>query len=97
MNMAEVTTAELKCFKNDVIDWVIAETPEKATEIFIKIYGKEFMEDLKEVGDEIYWEEESPDTELTINDENLPGGSQKKTVAEWIKEQGTGFLCSTEY
>ena len=87
----------LKCFKNDVIDWIIAETPEEATKIFAKIYGEEFMDDLKENGDEICWGEEGPSIELTINDENWPEGSRKKTVAEWIKECGRGLLCSTEY
>jgi len=92
--MAEVTTGELKCFKNDVIDWVISETREEATEILLSVYGGELEE---ETDGSDYWEEVDSGSEITITDENLHGGKQKKTVAEWIKEHGKGFLCSTEY
>lgn len=97
--MGKVTTESLKCFKNDVTDWIIAETKEEATKILIAIYGEEFMEDIREVGDELYWNEVPLNSTLSIHDdsEDPSVGSTKKTVRDWIAEKGRGHLCSTEY
>lgn len=89
----------MKCFRNDVVDWVIAETSDEATKILLETYGQDSDEPVDKEG---YWAEVDPQSELSINDENGPwqDGSyplRTQTVAQWIEERGKGFLCSTEY
>lgn len=85
--------AGLKCYKNDVIDWVIAESPTDATAIEMELLG-EFLDG----EDYSIWDEVDVNSELTVFDESeTPSVSVTKTVREWITEKGRGMLCSTEF
>lgn len=94
----EKQRVKLKCYKNDVIEWVIAESPEDATKVLCSELGKN-SEDCDDELDDDYWEEVPGTDELSIfNDRDLPEkGVKKKTVAEWIEIYGRSYLCSTEY
>lgn len=80
--------ARLHVFRNDVIDWVIAESPEDADKICFEHTGND--ED-----DPHEWVALPDDQILAINDED--GGHVEKTCAALIAEHGRCFLASTEY
>lgn len=80
----------LKAFKNGVIEWVIAETPEEATKIILKTYEVP----LDEVDTD--WVECAPEKLFTYNEDD--GVTQTtKPFREWIAQKGRGFLATTEY
>ena len=96
----------LKIYYNDAIDWVVAESPEDATEVWEKHTGEDAadydMEWLEETDPlSIHFVEEydpkpAPDgADITI----LDNGSVQiiASPAAWIKYNGRGFLCSTEW
>ena len=76
-------------------DSVIANDVDDAWVVWEKHCGEKRKDYDNEEG---FWEELSDDQKLSIHDEDdsLPQ-PQKKTCAEWIKEKGRGFLCSTEW
>ena len=77
----------LSVYRNDVIDWVVAESPEDATRVW-----REHRGDTS--GDSPSWERLPDASVLRLND---GGGVVEKTCAEWASEVGRGFLGSTEY
>lgn len=86
----------LHVFKNDVVDWFVAETAEEAKRLSIA-YAKECGIDVElyDVDDNMFTQERD-DKRLTINDDS-ESGKTTKTCAEWAAQNGKGFLCSTEY
>jgi hypothetical protein len=82
---------ELKCYRNDVVEWVIAFSPEDATDVWCELMG-ETKEDYSDG-----WTEVDPDSSLKIVDEYDSAKVNEKMVSEWIKEKGRCYLCSTEY
>jgi len=80
----------------DGTDTIIAEGIDDAWKVWEKHCGEK-REDY-EPGSGNFWEELSDETELSIHDDDHPlPNPQKKTCAEWIKINGRGFLCSTEW
>lgn len=82
---------QLRVYRNDVIEWVIAESPEEAAEL-AKEYAGEPDPDW-ETGP---WRALPDDDTLAIEDEDL-ALVVTKTCAEWVASNGRGFLASTEY
>ena len=80
-------------------DWVIAEDVDDAWKVWTEYCGEKREDYETEAGD--FWEELPDDKEISITfddyDEHAFPNPQKKTCAEWIKEKGRGFLCSTEW
>lgn len=91
--------SELHVFKNDVIDWVVAESVEDAKlahDQYMKDIGADpYGADLYEA-DELEWKAEPDDKVLSITDDD-EGCRIEKTCATWAREKGRGFLCSTEF
>lgn len=77
----------LRVWRNDVTDWVIAESPEDATAIMHAEYGSTY-------DDEDEWRECPNDKPFTYHGDD---GDITKTFGEWIAEKGRGFLATTEY
>ncbi len=85
----------MKCFFNDV-DWVVAKDEQDAWTVWCESSG----ESKEDYDDSMTWEEIPMDNVLTLfNDEcGMAGdGPRSRTVEEWIKINGRGFLMSTEY
>jgi hypothetical protein len=89
--------SELRVFKNDVVDWVIATSREDAIKVVNEHYG--FDCEIEGGADFI----ECPmDEDLTIVFEDGVRGNGEnaeitKTMKEWIEGEGRCFLCSTEW
>jgi len=83
----------LRVFCNDY-DWVVAVDAKDALVAYCEYTG----ENPTDYGDDIEWEQCDDDSPLKIS-EDAPGTepSKTKTCAEWAREHGRGFLCSTEY
>lgn len=82
---------ELKVYRNDIIEWVIARSPEDASDL-VKEHAGEPDPDW----DTGPWRALPDDDVLTIEDEDL-ATVVTKTCAEWVASNGRGFLASTEY
>lgn len=80
--------SDLRVYFNDV-EWVVAASPEDAERALEEHYGP--MYDPSTPSE---WEECKPDTEFTFH-----GGDDDvvKTFAQWAKDNGRGFLATTEY
>lgn len=88
----------LHVFQNDVIDSFVAESSEEARALGVAyanaigmdpdIYEEMTADDYAKVDDA---------KEMTIDMEDVDGGTQTKTCAEWCVANGKGFLGSTEY
>ena len=80
-------------------DWVVATTAEdaRAVEHEVSLGGVCSHDDACDCeGDG--WEQWPDDKTVTIHDlDGDEGPTQTKTCAEWVAQQGRGFLCSTEY
>jgi hypothetical protein len=77
----------LRVYANDVVDWVIASSPEDADAVC-----REHTGDTDD--DPHNWTVCADDHVLPIHTDD---GTIEKTCAEWVAEHGRGFLCSTEY
>lgn len=82
---------ELKVYRNDVIEWVIARSPEDAAELVKEYAGEPDSDD-----EPATWRALPDDKVLAIGDEDS-GTVATKTCAEWVASNGRGFLASTEY
>lgn len=87
--------SKLSVYRNDVIDHVIAESEEDALAVLLETgcYGSS-ADDLTETATVF---ERVPDDKVIAIDMQDGGPKQFKTAAEWIAQEGRGFLCSTEY
>jgi enolase len=86
----------LKAFTDGIETW-IAKDKNDLVELLMDEYGYASIEDLKDERDLEDFKELSSDKELDIQIEEDEGWvEKKKTVAEWIKLIGRGFLSSTE-
>ncbi len=95
----------LKVFHNDVVDWIVAESPEDADKLCLEHYGEctadydmEWLEEIDSLT--IRFEEECeirpwPEDHLVT----LEDGVNIVTAmpAAWAKWNRRGFLCSTEW
>lgn len=81
---------ELKAFSNDTVEWVIAESPEAATQIMVEEMGCTY-------DDPPEWEECPLDKSFTYHGDGGADEPVTKTFREWIAEKGRGFLATTEY
>ena len=81
----------LHVYANDVIDWIVASSPEEARTLAIEELGSGHYD----IESEEY-ELCSDDEPLTIRDEDK-NERVTKTCAEWCADNGKGFLCSTEH
>lgn len=72
-------------------DTYVAKSAEHARAQMLELFGPGSEDDVPPLGD---WSEDTREV-LTIGDEGE--GTQTKTRAEWIAENGPGFLCSTEW
>ena len=85
---------DLKVWANGVIDWVVAESAEDARAVANEHTGGPGDDDDEiPAGDE--WEAEPDDKVLSIHGDE--GGTEEKTCAVWVAQNGRCFLCSTEY
>lgn len=83
----------LRVYRNDVIDWVIASSPADCNEAYAEHTG----EPVSAIYDGEYdWRALPLDRTLNMHMDD-GRGSVEQTCAEWIAEQGRGFLGSTEY
>ena len=80
--------SELRVFRNDTVDWVIAESPDEASKIADAYWG--FAPD-----DPHDWIECDPDEEWEMVEG--PRAPMRRTFREWIASEGRGFLGTTEY
>ena len=71
-------------------DTVVAASPEDAWIVWAEHLG----EHPDGYQDSYKWEALAPEAPLTIRDDD---GRVTKTCAEWTRENGRGFLCSTEW
>jgi hypothetical protein len=74
---------DLHVWHNDC-DWVVAESAEDAAAVYYETTMSETPEE---------WEQ-WPDSRLLVITDKI---REEKTCAEWVKSNGRGFLCSTEY
>ena len=87
--MAENAT-ELHVYRNEVIDWVIASSPEDAARVWEEhTSGAPYPE---EYGT---WRQLPDSDVLPMNDE--VEGHREMTCAKWASLNGRSFLGSTEY
>jgi hypothetical protein len=83
--------SELHVFKNDVTEWVVAASPEDATQVLL------------ELGTSLSLEELDTDWVLLPDDATLPMNNdddderETKTCGEWASSHGRGLLGSSEY
>ena len=87
--------ATMHVFKNEITEWVIAESPEDAVAVFLEHVGGT-REDHEDYDFDFV---QCPDGEpLTIRTDDGPAGTERRTqtCAEWAAEEGRGFLASTE-
>lgn len=80
----------LKVYRNDVTEWVVAESPEDAEKVVAET-GAPPPDDPNE------WIECSPDKEWTCHDFDGKGNTKTMTFREWIAHTGRGYLGTTEY
>ncbi len=88
--------SDLSVFANDY-EWVIAESLEDALKIVKETTGYEYeAEEIEECGElpdettvRIWWED---DQIAEIGNGKLI----EKTCAEWIEQEGRGYLCASE-
>ncbi len=80
-------------WRNDVIEWVIASSPAECNVICAEQMGETlaYVEEAEHV-----WVPLTHDHVLNMHMDD-GRGSVEQTCAEWIAEQGRGFLGSTEY
>lgn len=79
--------SKLHVFRNDC-DWYVAISPEDAAQACQEVTGLD--------PDEIdAFRPLDDDSDLLIRDDD--GNKTVKTCAEWARENGRGFLCSTEW
>ena len=84
-------------------DWVVAESVDDAYKVYQEHTGMSRAEVDEYIcdGDDYYFEQLSDEHELPIIDDmEVPQNERVRTVktcAEWVKSDGRGFLCSTEY
>jgi hypothetical protein len=91
LGAADPATQRLRVWKNDVTEWVIAETPEEAT-AHLAVYIKEIGASPEEMDTE--WRECAADKPFTMRAEE---GGFTRLPAQWAALEGPGFLGSTEY
>lgn len=81
----------LHVFKNDVTDWVVAESAADATNVLLELGTGVAVEDL-----DTDWQQLPDDKVLAINFDECDGGRRAQTCAAWCAEKGRGVLGSTE-
>jgi len=97
----------LKIYYNDAVDWVVAESPEDATKVWEEHLGEdaadydlEWLEETREAFS-IGFDNCCCPNPLPENGIAEPINSRRIEViaspAAWIKQNGRGFLCSTEW
>ena len=76
---------------HDGDDWVIAESAEDATAVWIEYYG--------EPAEELRWKRWEDNRTLSMFDFGDDDEVTKimRTCAEWIAQQGRGWLCGANY
>lgn len=79
--------SELHVFRNQVIDWVIAASPEDADAVCVDYYDDP-------PDDPGAWIQLPDDRVLWIIED---GVRVEKTCAEWVAQKGRGFIASTEF
>jgi hypothetical protein len=79
-----------KCDAGGIIDWVVAASADDATAVMAEQSGGDWDEAIKPAWLQLPDDEEM---RITVEDE----GKVAKTCAEWARENGRGFLASTEY
>ena len=77
----------MRVYRNDVVDWVIAESEEDAAKVWEESCGDDYS-----VDDLGKWEVAEDDEVITLLEDE---GPVAKTCKEWAAE-GRGFLGSTE-
>ncbi len=72
-------------------DWVVAESAEDATAIWTEHYG--------EPAEELHWKRWDDVRTLSVFDFDEDGNVHKvmRPCAEWIAQNGRGWLCSVNY
>lgn len=85
--------ADLKVWANDVVDWVIAASPEDCNQVCSEHTGQLLAEVLES---EYVWRALPLDRVIPLHMDD-GRGTVEKTCAEWTAEQGRSFLGSTEY
>lgn len=86
--------SELRVFKNDVTEWVIARSPEDASAVLLEHYQTTGCDSFPP--EQFDWEECPLDAAFTYHDDN-DGSSTTKLFQEWVVEKGRGFLATTEF
>ena len=76
---------------SDGEDWVVAESAEDATAIWTEHYG--------EPAEELYWKRWDDGRTLSVFDFDEDDNVHKvmRPCAEWIAQNGRGWLCSVNY
>jgi hypothetical protein len=96
--MSDPEWLRLRCFVVDNVDFFIARDRQDVERLYVELYGETYEQI---VGDK--WEDATVDAvmlerPLTVHDEFGPTESAvTRTVADWIRHNGRGFLCSTEW
>lgn len=84
----------LKVFKNDVTEWVIALSPEDATDVIKETNGWGDKDVAEYYSDDLEWEECDPDKDFTFQGDS---GPVTKPFKDWVAQEGRGYLATTEY
>lgn len=84
---------KLRVYENDV-DTVIAYSPSDASDVYLA-HSLEKREDYPHLDDE--WIEVPPDRVMRIHDYRGDGLVVEMTAAQFVADNGRGFLCSTEF
>jgi hypothetical protein len=77
----------MNLYANDVVDWVIAESPEEAKSIYLAFFGNDCPEDVEF--------ELVPNYKILRMD--MDGTKITQSAGEFVTQFGKGFLGSTEY
>jgi hypothetical protein len=93
LGAADPDTQRLRVWKNRIVEWVIAETPEDATKR-LRIHFCEIGEPFAEL--DTSWTECPADKPLTMDCDDVDR-KFTRLPAQWAALQGPGFLGSTEY
>lgn len=78
----------LRVYRNDIVEWVVAESPEEATRIMVD-------ENHAHYDDPPEWIACDSHDEWTLQEG--PDAPKTRTFGGWIETNGRGFLGTTEY
>lgn len=88
---------KLHVYRNNVIEWVVAESHEQAVQQIMSYYENDLGEKPEDWDPKNYIFVQEPDDKLLVMYDESDDMRAEKTCAEWAAECGLGLLGSTEW